>query len=210
MVKKHYFISFIGGIGAGKTTAAKLIAKHLAFSFASEKFRENYFLPLFYKDMRRWAFHSQLFFLVVKINQLLHIKKVLEKKSVVQDFSIYQDVFAFIKAQQVLGNFTKKDYAICKRVYDAAEKVLPRPDLLVYLKWSSKDPMSQIKKRGRFYEKEISLSYLNLLQKLQKDWVAKNSKKFNILAIDTAKLNFAKNPRHKNEFIKLVKKHLKK
>lgn len=209
MQKKRYFISFIGGIGAGKTTGAELISKSFGFTLVRERFPKNNFLPYFYKDMKTWAFHSQLFFLVEKLNQLIFIKNELKKNSVVQDVSVYQDVFMYMEVQRVLGNTTNKEYLINHSIYKKAAAFLPKPDLLIYLKWSPSTLISQIKNRGRAYEKNISLSYLNLLNGFLEKWVAKNSKKLRILTIDTQKLNFAKNHSHKKEFIKMVKSFLK-
>jgi len=103
-MKKHLYISIMGTMGSGKTTAARLIADRLSFLLLEENFGENAFLPRFYKDMNKWAFHSQTFFLMEKITQTLETPKLLEKTSVVQDTPIEQDVFSYAKAQHVLGH----------------------------------------------------------------------------------------------------------
>src|SRR3989338_7207087 len=209
MRKRRYFISFIGGIGTGKTSGAEIIAKNLGFTLIKERFTQNNFLPYFYKDMKTWAFNSQLFFLVEKLNQLLFIKNKLRGNSIVQDVSICQDVFIYMEAQKILNNVSNEDYKIYHKIYKKAMKLLPHPDLLIYLKWPPEYLARQIKKRGRSYEKSIHFSYLKLLHKLLERWIAENSKDFLILTIDTQNLNFVKKYSHKKEFIGLIKKFLK-
>src|SRR3989344_8456563 len=103
MTKKLY-ISVMGTLGSGKTTVAGLIARKFNFHLLEENFGDNAFLPRFYTDMKRWAFHSQTFFLMEKTNQMLETRTLLTKKSIVQDTPIQQDVFSYAKAQHILGN----------------------------------------------------------------------------------------------------------
>src|SRR3990167_5124849 len=144
--KSGKFIAFMGGIGSGKTTAMKLTAKNLGFTPIKEKFSKNNFLPLFYKNMKKWAFHSQLFFSIEKLNQLLEIKELLKKTSVVLDTSIHQD-FCFLDAQKKLGFLTENEYKIYRYIYEKAKKDLPRPNLLIYLKTHHGNLKTNIVKR---------------------------------------------------------------
>ena len=121
-------------MGSGKTTVARLLAKEFKFQLLEENFGENAFLPRFYQDMKRWAFHSQTFFLMEKINQMLATPKLLEKHSVVQDTPIQQDAFSYAKAQHVLGNIDDAEWKLYQKIYYSFEPYFPKPNLIVYLK----------------------------------------------------------------------------
>jgi len=197
----------MGGVGSGKTTAMKLAAKNLGFKPVKEKFSENNFLPLFYKDMKKWAFHSQLFFSIEKLNQLLEIKELLQKTSAVLDTSIHQD-FCFLDTQKKLGFLTEKEYKIYRYVYDKVKKRLPHPDLLVYLKTNHKNLKKNIIKRKRSYEKTIPAFYLKTLSETQDLCVKKYKKNTSVLTIDMDKLDFKNNKKDRKKLLNLIKKAL--
>ncbi len=199
----------MGGVGSGKTTAMKLVAKGLGFMPVKEKFAQNNFLPLFYEDMKKWAFHSQLFFSIQKLNQLLEIKGLLKKTSVALDTSIHQD-FCFLDAQKRLGFLTEDEYKIYRYIYEKAEKELPRPDLLVYLKTSHDNLQKNIAKRRRGYEKTIPAFYLKILSETQDLCVKKYKKNTPVLTIDMDKTDFKKNKKDKNQLLNSIKMALKK
>ena len=102
----------MGTMASGKTTVAKLLAKELKYKLIEENFGENKFLPRFYKDMKRWAFHSQTFFLMEKVTQMIETGKLLAKKNVIQDTPIQQDAFSYAKAQNVLGNIDDAEWKL--------------------------------------------------------------------------------------------------
>ncbi len=89
----HTFASVMGTMGSGKTTIANLIAQECEYTLVLEQFENNPFLPKFYADMKRWAFHSQMFFLLEKAKQLHGIPSLLQQQSVIQDTPIMQDVY---------------------------------------------------------------------------------------------------------------------
>src|SRR5438876_5706677 len=132
-MKKHLYISVMGTMGSGKTTATKLLAKELRFHLLEENFGDNAFLPRFYGDMKRWAFHSQTFYLTEKINQMLETTTLLTKYSVVQDTPITQDAFSYAKAQHVLGNIDDAEWHLYQKIYKSFEPYFPKPDFIIYL-----------------------------------------------------------------------------
>jgi len=205
--KKNYFISFMGGIASGKTTATELVAKHLDFVPVKERFGKNEFLPLFYKDMKRWALHSQLFFLADKISQLLELKELLKKKSVVLDADINQD-FCYVEAQKNLGYIDRREYALYHKIYKSVEKLLPAADLIIYLKTDPKVLEERIKERRRPFEKSVSQNYLKALIRAQEQWLKKNKDRLSIITIDTDGINFARRRKEKERFIKTIKEAL--
>jgi hypothetical protein len=188
MGKTPLYLSVMGTMGSGKTTAARLIAQHFKFHLVEENFGENAFLPRFYKKMNRWAFHSQTFFLMEKINQLMEISEEREKYSIVQDTPIEQDVFSYAKAQHVLGNMDEVEWKLYHKIYSSFVPHLPKPDAIIFLDTSIKEIQKRIRTRGRGYEKKISRNYLELLDKLNRGWLGEN-KKVKVITVPTDGLN---------------------
>jgi deoxyadenosine/deoxycytidine kinase len=187
-MKKHIYISVMGTMGSGKTTAARLIARELKFQLVEENFGENAFLPRFYKEMNRWAFHSQTFFLMEKITQMLETPKLLEKGPVVQDTPIQQDAFSYAKALHVLGHMDDAEWKLYQKIYKSFEPYFPKPDCIVFLETSITSIADRIEKRGRGYEQKIPQSYLELLDMLNHKWLAEN-KNIPVLTVATDGLN---------------------
>ena len=190
-MKKHQYISVMGTIGSGKTTAARLIAKELKFQLVEENFGENAFLPRFYEDMKRWAFHSQTFFLMEKITQML-------------DTPIEQDVFSYAKAQHVLGHIDDAEWRLYQKIYISFTPSFPKPDCIVFLDTSIETIMNRIEKRGRGFEKKIPQSYLELLDMLNRKWLAE-VKKSSVLTIRTDGLNIVTSKIAQRELLRRVK-----
>ena len=212
-MKKNTLISVMGTMGSGKTTAARVIAKALGYQLVEENFGENAFLPRFYSDMKRWAFHSQTFFLMEKINQMLETPKLLDKGGVVQDTPIQQDAFSYAKAQHVLGNIDDAEWKLYQKIYKSFEPYFPKPKLIVNLETSVSVVASRIESRGREYEQKIPQSYLELLDMLNHKWLSENAstkggKKIPVLTVTTDDLNIAKSSIAQESLIKLITKKL--
>lgn len=173
--KPKLYTSVMGTMGSGKTTVSRLLAREFTFHLLEENFGENTFLPLFYKDMNRWAFHSQTFYLMEKISQLLETQKLLEKYSVVQDTPIQQDAYSYAKAQHVLGHIDDSEWRLYQKIYKSFEPYFPKPDLIVFLETTVTELSRRIESRGRGYEQKIPLSYLELLDMLNHKWLEENS-----------------------------------
>ncbi len=204
MGTKHVYLSVMGTLGSGKTTAARLIADTFKFHLVEENFGDNAFLPRFYQDMKRWAFHSQTFYLMEKITQMLEtaqlfglhtpdVKEVRTSgvnkvKGVIQDTPILQDVFSYAKAQHVLGNMDDAEWRLYLNIYRSFESQLIKPDFIIYLETSVPVIMERVKKRGRSYEQQIPQSYLELLDMLNHKWLSEN-KTIPVLTIATDGLN---------------------
>jgi deoxyadenosine/deoxycytidine kinase len=206
-MQKYFYISVMGTMGSGKTTAARLLAKALRFHLIEENFGENAFLPRFYKDMARWAFHSQTFFLMEKISQMLETGKQIGKKSVVQDTPIQQDAFSYAKAQHVLGHIDDAEWKLYQKIYKSFEPNFPKPDLIIYLETSLPAITDRIARRGRGYEKSIPQSYLELLDMLNHKWLGEN-KTIPVLRIETDGLDIVRSKKAQRELIKAVKSKL--
>ena len=219
---KHLNLSVMGTIGSGKTTVARLLARELKFQLLEEHFGENAFLPRFYGDMKRWAFHSQTFYLMEKITQMLEAAKLLVRftpgvkeirtpgvvRGVIQDVPIQQDVFSYAKAQHVLGNMDDAEWRLYQKIYRSFEPQLPVPDLIVYLETSVAELSRRIGNRGRGYEQKIPQSYLELLDMLNHKWLSEN-KTIPVLTIETDGLNVVRSKAAQGEFLEKIRSHLK-
>lgn len=209
MKKEHEYIAVMGTMGSGKTTAAHLIERELHFTLIEENVKENAFLPRFYADMSRWAFHSQLFFLMEKIRQMIETKSLLLKEPVVQDTPITQDVFSYAKAQHELGNMDDAEWALYQKIYHEFASHFPSPDLIVFLDTSVPVIEKRIADRGRGFEQAIPTSYLTLLDTLNRKWLEQN-KSIPVLVVPTDKLDIVRNKDAQTQFISLVRSALPK
>lgn len=198
----------MGTMGSGKTTVARLLAREFKFQLLEENFGENAFLSRFYQDMKRWAFHSQTFFLMEKINQMLETPKLLDKHSVVQDTPIQQDAFSYAKAQHVLGNIDDAEWKLYLKIYHSFEPYFPKPNLIVYLETTVPVLARRIGSRGRGFEQKIPSSYLELLDMLNHKWLGEN-KSIPVLTIETDGLNIVRSKLAQQSLLDQVRRTLK-
>jgi deoxyadenosine/deoxycytidine kinase len=208
MKKRAQYVSVMGTMGSGKTTVARLIARALRFRLLEENFGENAFLSRFYQDMKQWAFHSQTFFLMEKITQMLETPKLLTQTSIVQDTPIQQDAFSYAKAQHVLGNMDDAEWRLYLKIYRSFEPYFPVPDLIIHLETAMPIIADRIGKRGRGYEQKIPGSYLELLDMLNHKWLSEN-KTIPVLIIETDGLNVVRSKYAQETLIARVRLKLK-
>lgn len=184
-------VAIAGNIGAGKTTLTKLLAKHFDWEPQFEDVLENPYLEDFYTKMERWSFNLQIYFLNSRFRQILELRE--SGKSIIQDRTIYEDAHIFAPNLHAMGLMTNRDYENYKSLFDLMESVVKGPDLLIYLRSSIPNLVSQIHKRGRDYENSISIDYLSRLNERYEAWVH-NYTKGNLLIIDVDNINFVDNP----------------
>lgn len=201
------YISLMGTMGCGKTTVSKLLSESLGVVLLEENFADNPFLPKFYKDMERWAFDSQMFFLTEKIGQIKEAERMLTQKSVIQDTPIQQDVYGYAKAQMVMGNMSADEWSLYLKVFELVEENLAKPDLIVYLDASIETLLSRIRGRDREFEAQIDESYVRLLDEVNKTWLMNNNR-IRVLSVDTNDLDFVNNKNDQLKLVDLVKKEL--
>lgn len=184
-------IAIAGNIGAGKTTLATKLAHHFGWEPFFEAVDQNPYLKDFYEDMPRWAFHLQIYFLNSRFNQVQQIRQ--SKKNVVQDRTIYEDAHIFAKNLHDSGMLTTRDYHNYLELFKSMSSMVQPPDLLVYLRADLPKLVSQIQKRGRDYESNIRLDYLQHLNEHYEEWIS-SYKEGKLLIVDVNNLDFAKNP----------------
>jgi deoxyadenosine/deoxycytidine kinase len=163
------FVAIAGNIGVGKSTLTGILAEAFGWKPFYEAVDENPYLADFYADMKRWSFHSQVFFLSRRLQH--HRQLVDHPGSVVQDRSVYEDAEIFAQNLYNQGQMSARDYQAYRDLYDGIRAFLPPPDLLVYLKSSVETLLARIKLRGRDFERDISPDYLQRLNGLYDDWI---------------------------------------
>lgn len=184
-------VAIAGNIGAGKTTLTKLLAKHYKWEPQFEDVLENPYLEDFYNKMERWSFNLQIYFLNSRFRQILQIRE--SGKKIIQDRTIYEDAYIFAPNLHAMGLMTNRDFENYKSLFDLMESVVQGPDLLIYLRSSIPNLVSQIHSRGRDYENSISIDYLSRLNERYEAWVH-GYDKGNLLIIDVDNINFVNNP----------------
>ncbi|MCB0771759.1 MAG: deoxynucleoside kinase [Flavobacteriales bacterium] len=184
-------IAIAGNIGSGKTTLTKLLAKHYNWDRLEEAVDNNPYLFDFYKDMQRWSFNLQIFFLNSRFEQLLEIRK--SGRNVVQDRTIYEDAYIFAPNLHAMGLMTTRDFENYFRLFQNMDSAVTPPDLLIYLRASVPNLVEQIAQRGRDYENSISIDYLKRLQERYEAWISTYDKG-KVLVIDVDENSFHTNP----------------
>lgn len=185
------FITIAGNIGTGKTTLTKMLGDHYGWKPHFESVTDNPYLEDFYKDMARWSFPLQVFFLNHRFK--VHRNVSLSNYSAIQDRSIYEDRHIFARNLFESGKMEERDYNNYLELYTEMAKLLPPPDLMIYLRKSVPKLVEQIKKRGRDFEQNIPVDYLNCLNKYYDDWIG-NYNTGKLLVIDSNNLDFVANP----------------
>ena len=184
-------IAIAGNIGAGKTTLTKLLAKHYKWEAQLEDVVDNPYLDDFYNQMERWSFNLQVYFLNSRFRHASLIRE--SGKDIIQDRTIYEDAHIFAPNLHAMGLMTNRDFENYKSLFDLMESFVEGPDLLIYLRSSISNLVSQIHKRGRDYENSISIEYLSRLNERYEAWIS-NYDKGNLLIIDVDPLDFVANP----------------
>jgi deoxyadenosine/deoxycytidine kinase len=174
-------------MGAGKSSLVKWLCAHYDLDPFFEPHAENPYLEDFYGDMGRWAFHSQLFFLV---NRFKHHKQLEgHDRPVVQDRTIYEDAEVFAAHLHAAGHIDARDWTTYCDMYQTLRAELVPPDLMIYLRCPMPTLQKRIRERGRSYEKSIPADYLRALEKLYEDWFARYDRS-PALVIETDRLDY--------------------
>lgn len=195
------YVAIEGVIGVGKTTLARLLRPMLEAEILLEIFEENPFLSDFYGDRARYAFQTQIFFLLSRYHQQRRTVPDLlgAGKSLISDYTFAKDaLFARI-------NLKGDELDVYYKVHEALGEKIPKPDLIVYLRADTPVLMQRIALRDRSYERNMEQDYIDLLNHAYEEFFSKPLDGSPVLAIDTNSLNIVQNPAH----LKLIENRIR-
>lgn len=187
-VREIRYIAIEGVIGAGKTSLAKLLGERLNAKVVLEQYYENPFLEKFYEDRERYAFQTQIFFLLSRYKQQMELHQIdLFHEYLITDYIFDKDkIFAHI-------NLKGDELKLYEMLVGMLEKNIPVPDLVIYLQSSVERLMQNIRKRGRPYEKNISEDYIRELYEAYNEFFFNQYRKSPVLVINATEIDFVNN-----------------
>ena len=193
------YIAIEGPIGVGKTSLAKLLSKRLSAKLILEKFEENPFLSEFYNDPTRFAFQTQLFFLLQRYQQQQDIRQVdMFHNLLISDYMFIKDrLFASL-------NLDDKEMNLYDSIANMMERNVINPDLIIYLQADTATLMKNIDKRGRNFESNISYEYINELNEIYTDYFFRYNDT-PLVIINTNNIDFVHNPDDLDQVIQYIK-----
>lgn len=184
-------IAVAGNIGSGKTTLTRLLAKRYGWTPRFEPVDDNPYLADFYKDMHRWSFNLQIFFLNKRFKEVVEISK--SKETIIQDRTIFEDAQIFAPNLHRQGYMSDRDFENYSDLFSLMMSLVGYPDLMIYIRSSIPNLIAQIEKRGRDYEQSIRIDYLTGLNKSYEEWIKNYRGRLIIVDGDTCK--FGENPK---------------
>lgn len=200
------YIAVAGNIGAGKTSLVDFLCKRYRLKPFYEPNDTNPYLADFYKDMRRWAFQSQIYFLTHKFR--LHRELERYPGTVIQDRTIYEDAEVFARNLMRSRRMSKRDYATYRELYETILRDLTPPDVMIFLRCSVRIMRKRIQRRGRTMEQQIPTSYLRRLGKLYEDWFAAYDLS-PVLEIDSDRIDYVTDLVHRLDLLREIEKYMK-
>jgi deoxyguanosine kinase len=195
---KYNFITIEGNIGAGKTTLAHLLSKHLNARLILEEFADNPYLPKFYENQQQYAFPLELFFMAERYKQM---KDLLQTKDMFQNITVSDYMFTkcllFAKV-----NLAEEEFLLYQKLFDIINPQLIQPDLLIYLHAPVNKLKENIRRRNRAYEQAIASEYLFSLQETYTQYIKHHNIK--TLFIDASSADFLGNEKHFNTVLEAL------
>ena len=185
-------IAIAGNIGSGKTTLTTMLARHYGWEPRFEAVVENPYLEDYYKDIARWSFALEVFFLKERFKDLLAIQQ--SDKTIIQDRSIFEGVYVFTANKYSMGNLSDRDYETYMELFDQMVEIVKYPDLMIYLRAPVSHLVRNIQKRGRDYEQTMPIEYLSNLNERYDDFIF-NRYKGRLLVIDVDNMDYQHNPK---------------
>ena len=185
-------IAIAGNIGSGKSTLTQLLAKHYGWEARFESVDHNPYLEDYYKDIHRWSFNLEVYFLKERFRDLIAISKA--DHTIIQDRTIFEGVHVFMANNHDMGNLSDRDYETYMELFEQMMHLVQVPDLMIYLRASVPHLVGNIQKRGRSYEQTIQLEYLQNLNRRYDDFIF-NKYRGRVMIVEKDDLDFKNNPK---------------
>ena len=184
-------IGIAGNIGSGKTTLTRMLSSHYGWTPKYEAVSFNPYLEDYYRDIPRWSFNLEMYFLEQRFRDVLEIAR--SRDVVIQDRTLFEGVYIFVANNYEMGNLSKRDFDTYMGMFNLLMSLVSPPDLLIYLRSSLPHLVAQIQKRGRDYEQSISIDYLRGLNDRYEKFIAEDYKG-HVLTIEADDLDFENRP----------------
>jgi deoxyadenosine/deoxycytidine kinase len=194
-------IAIAGNMGSGKSTMVDFLSRAYGVQPFYEPNDDNPYLPDFYRDMQRWAFRSQLYFLSSKFR--LHQELDRTPGVSILDRTIFEDAEVFAAALRDMGHIDKRDWATYRAFYETILEAIEPPDLMIYLRCSMRTLRKRIRLRGRAMEQDVPLSYLKRLQLLYDRWI-EGYGLGEVLVLETDKLDYVNDLIHRLDVMERI------
>lgn len=162
-------IAIAGNIGSGKSTLTALLARHYGWEARYEAVDHNPYLEDYYRDIHRWTFNLEVYFLKERFRDLLAIGQ--SDHTIIQDRTIYEGVYVFVANNKDMGHLSERDYQTYMDLFENMMEMVRLPDLMIYLRASVPHLVGNIQKRGRDYEQTMNLEYLQNLNRRYDDFI---------------------------------------
>ncbi len=188
-------------MGVGKSTLVEFLSRTYDIHPFYEPDEDNPYLADFYQDMKRWSFHSQLYFLSNKFR--LHQELDQAPGVVVLDRTIFEDAEIFATALHDMRRMDDRDWQTYRKFYESILDAIKPPDLMIYLRCSMRTLRKRIKLRGREMERDVPLSYLKRLDGLYEKWIASYSMS-DVLVLDTDNLDYVHDLVHRLDIMERI------
>lgn len=175
-------IGIAGNIGAGKTTLTRMLSEHYGWIPKYESVTYNPYLEDYYKDIKRWSYNLETYFLAQRFRDLVEISK--SDDIIIQDRTLMEGVNIFVANNVAMDNLSQRDYETYLQLYNLMMSMVREPDLLIYLRSSIEGIVRKIQKRGRDYEQGLSVEYLGNLNRLYEQWISNYKGRIMIFDVD--------------------------
>ncbi len=185
-------IAIAGNIGSGKSTLTKLLAKHYGWEPRFEAVEDNPYLEDYYRDIHRWSFNLEVYFLKERFRDLIAISQT--DHTIIQDRTIFEGVYVFMENNKAMGNLSERDYETYMELFDQMISMVRLPDLMIYLRASVPHLVNNIQQRGRDYEQTIQLEYLQNLNERYNDFIY-NKYQGRVMTVEKDNLDFVHRPK---------------